>query len=109
MHKCKCLMDAPHYSRCFNSFTAKSFNNVYLSTQIPTAVNVLSSCVHPGELVDLFNSTCTSTLDSVAPLRVQISKVMKKVQPWLQGPICAFRQQCRRAERIWKKDTFQIS
>ncbi len=82
---------------------------MYLSTQIPTDVNVLSSCVHPDELVDLFNSTCTSTLDSVAPLRIQISKVLKKVQPWLQGPIRAIRQACRCAEHSWKKDKLQIS
>lgn len=58
---------SPLYFRCSNSSTAKSFNDVYLSTQIPTAVNVLSSSVHPDELVEIFNSTCISTLKSVAP------------------------------------------
>ncbi|XP_058653551.1 uncharacterized protein LOC131553157 [Onychostoma macrolepis] len=99
----------PRYFRCFNSSTAKSFNDVYISTLIPTAVNVLSSSVHPDELVELLNSTCTSTLDSVAPLRLQRSKMMKKAQPWLQGPVRAIRQECRRAERSWKKNKLQIS
>ncbi len=59
------------------------------------------------ELLSLFNSTCTSILDSIAPLKVKRAK--HKSKPWLNEPTRALRQICRRAERKWKKDKLQIS
>lgn len=71
------------FSRCFYSSSASTFNDVYLSTQTPNVINVLSSCVYPDELFDLFTSrpTCTATLDLIDPLRLQRSMEKKKDQP----------------------------
>lgn len=92
-----------------SSSTARSFIDVYLSSQTPIVGETLSSCVHPDDLVDLFDSTCTATLDSIAPLTSQRSSVVKKVQPWINGPTCAVKQEYRCAERRWRKDKLHIS
>lgn len=62
------------FSRCFNSSTARTFSDVYTSTQTPNAVKALW-------WIGWYFLTVSDTLDSIALLRLQRSKVMKKVQP----------------------------
>ena len=59
------------------------------------------------ELICLFNSTCTSTLDSVAPLRTKRTKALS--EPWLNDSTRGLRRACRQAERRWKKDKLRVS
>lgn len=46
-------------------------------------------------------------MDAVAPLKRKKMKVAG--QPWLNDDTRALRQECRKAERKWKKDRLQIS
>uniref|UniRef100_A0A669BHY4 Reverse transcriptase domain-containing protein n=1 Tax=Oreochromis niloticus TaxID=8128 RepID=A0A669BHY4_ORENI len=54
-----------------------------------------------------FNSTCTSILDSIAPLKSLRPKA--HAEPWITDSVRALRRSCRSAERKWKKDKLQIS
>lgn len=56
------------------------------------------------ELISLFLSTC---LDTVAPLKSVLSK--PKSELWLNETTRAVRQECRRAERRWKKNKLRVS
>ena len=58
-----------HYSRHINSLTAAQFSDSFLSqTVASTIATAASSSSSPDELVSLFHSSCSSILDSVAPL-----------------------------------------
>ncbi len=43
----------------------------------------------------------------MAPFKTRKNKV--KLQPWLNSSTRALRQECRRAERKWLKDTLHLS
>ncbi len=45
---------------------------------------------------DLFNSTCSSMLNAIAPLRAKGGKT--KIDPWLNEDTRELRRACRRAE-----------
>ena len=60
-----------------------------------------SDVLSADELMSLFNSTCTSTLDSVAPLRMKRTKAL--LEPSLNDSTR------RQAERRWKKDKLRVS
>ena len=58
-----------HYSRHINSLTAAQFSDSFLSqTVASTIATAASSSSSPDELVSLIHSSCSSILDSVAPL-----------------------------------------
>lgn len=57
--------------------------------------------------VNSFISTCSSILDTVAPVKTKRRKTSR--QPWLNEYTLALRHECRRAERRWKKDQLQVS
>lgn len=59
-------------SRCLNSSTARTFSDVYISTQTPNAVKALW-------WIGWYFLTVTDTLDSTALMRLQRSKVMREV------------------------------
>ncbi|KAF7642599.1 hypothetical protein LDENG_00255100, partial [Lucifuga dentata] len=58
------------------------------------------------ELVSLFNLQCQSVLDQVAPYKYSNSSHNKK--PWLNEFTRVLKRDCRRAERKWKKSTFNV-
>ena len=58
-------------------------------------------------LVTMFNSTCSDILDSVAPFKKRGAKA--RTQPWWNNVTHTLRQECRNAERKWKKDKLQVS
>ncbi len=101
---------SPCFLLCFNSSTARSFNDVCPSTQTFNAFTALLVSI-PMNWENRFNElkvflTAIASFVSITPVRLQ---VLKKVQPWLNGPTCALRQECGRAEHRWKKDRLQIS
>ncbi|KAJ8367327.1 hypothetical protein AAFF_G00320910 [Aldrovandia affinis] len=55
----------------------------------------------------MFNSTCQSILDTIAPLTLK--KPKPAATPWLNDTTRAQRRIWRQAERRWKKDRLQIS
>lgn len=60
------------------------------------------------ELVSLFNSTFSDTLDSVAPVRTKIRKPLASL--WLNNSnIRKIKRECGGAEQWWKRDKLQIS
>ncbi|KAJ8386426.1 hypothetical protein AAFF_G00170230 [Aldrovandia affinis] len=61
----------------------------------------------PEELTIMFNSTCQSILDTIAPLTLK--KPKPAATPWLNDTTSAQRRVWRQAERRWKKDRLQIS
>ncbi|KAJ8362074.1 hypothetical protein AAFF_G00398240, partial [Aldrovandia affinis] len=61
----------------------------------------------PEELTIMFNSTCQSILDTIAPLTLKKPKPV--ATPWLNDTTRAQRRIWRQAERRWKKDRLQIS
>lgn len=54
-----------------------------------------------------FLDTCQTAIDIAAPLKIRRTKT--KSEPWLNESTRVSRQQCRRAERKWKKDKLQVS
>ncbi|KAJ8393024.1 hypothetical protein AAFF_G00069280 [Aldrovandia affinis] len=60
----------------------------------------------PEELTIMFNSTCQSILDTIAPLTLK--KPKPAATPWLNDTTRAQRRVWRQAERRWKKDRLQI-
>lgn len=59
------------------------------------------------KLFNMFNSLCTSVLDTIASFRPKQYK--DRYEPWLNKNTRHLRQVCRRAEQRWKKDKLQLS
>lgn len=92
------------YSRSMTPLTASQFSEAFSSTLISIAPPVdLSS----EEQVINFNHLCNNILDLIAPFKLKKEKI--KTQPWLNSTTRTLRQECRRAERKWKKDKLQVS
>ncbi len=85
--------------------------NPSTAAQFSTAFNL--KCVFPEsvctteELSSWLHSTCQTVLDTVAPLKTRQPKT--RSEPWLSDTTWAFRRECRRAERKWKRDKLQVS
>uniref|UniRef100_A0A3B3HMF5 Reverse transcriptase domain-containing protein n=1 Tax=Oryzias latipes TaxID=8090 RepID=A0A3B3HMF5_ORYLA len=91
----------PQRRRIFNSSTAGRFSSAFNQLVVPpSAADVL-------ELSSWFSSSCTSILDSVAPLKTL--KPRPKPEPWFNERTRAARRACRKAERRWRRDKLQIS
>uniref|UniRef100_A0A3B3DJ46 Reverse transcriptase domain-containing protein n=1 Tax=Oryzias melastigma TaxID=30732 RepID=A0A3B3DJ46_ORYME len=97
-------VDAPvRRCRIFNSSTASQFSTAFHQICVPSVL-----CNNdPEELSSWFNASCTSILDTLAPLKTMQPK--SKPEPWFNQRTCAARRECRRAERRWKRDRLQIS
>lgn len=89
--------------RTFNSLTAGQFSSAF--NQL--CVSSESTTTSTGELCSWFFSSCRTVLDSVAPLKTVQPK--PKPEPWFNDRTRAVKQECRRAERRWKKDKLQVS
>lgn len=74
--------------------------------QILCDANVCAE-LHVEEPVNLSNATCSSILDSVAPLRTECTE--SSHQLCLNEAAHVLRCECRRTERKWKKDKLQVS
>lgn len=66
------------------------------------SVEYCAAVLNVDKLLNMFNSLCTSVLDTIAPLRSNQCK--DKYEAWLNSDTCCLRQVYRRAERRWKKD-----
>ena len=85
-------------SRVFNSNSSLHFSQAFLA-----APSIPAQTVHSlDELVGSFNETCSSILDSIAPLKTKFSKL--NALHWLNDHTREIKKQCRRAERKWKQD-----
>lgn len=90
----------PCRRRIITSSTASDFASAFQNSD-PTTLDNLCYPASPDCFISSFHSTCTSILDSVAPLRIKSSK--SRADPWLNDYTRALRQDCRLAERKWKK------
>ncbi len=97
-----------HYSRAFHANTALEFCESY-SKFLSNSNAPPSSCMDTEQLVEIFNSACCTALNTVAPLKRKKCKVSSSPQPWFNASTRTLRQECRRAERMWKKDGLQVS
>lgn len=85
------------------SFQTHSCSSTYLSSP-----RLSSFCTDIEQLVFLFNSSCTDTLDCITPLKFKRAKPNRVSIPWLNESTRASKQAWR-AERKWKKDKLQVS
>ncbi|XP_075315190.1 RNA-directed DNA polymerase from mobile element jockey [Odontesthes bonariensis] len=94
---------AARFCRVLNPSTAGQFSLVFnQNCTIPETVGNKTE-----DLSNWFYSTIKAALDSVAPLKIRLSK--SKHEPWLNDDTRAARRNCRKAERKWKKDKLQVS
>lgn len=95
------------YSRYINSSTANNFAKALIAA--PNTCTIESSPPHLSteELCSLFNTTCSTIMDSIAPLKLK--KPKPKGSPWLNDTARALRRDCRKAERKWQNNKLQIS
>uniref|UniRef100_A0A8C6KDR5 Reverse transcriptase domain-containing protein n=1 Tax=Nothobranchius furzeri TaxID=105023 RepID=A0A8C6KDR5_NOTFU len=94
-----------HLTRIISPFTTNLLASslaTTLSTSQPD-----STYVGVEELLTSFNSTCSTVLNAVAPLKSRHKKTV--ADPWLNEETHALRCQCRVCERRWRKDKWQIS
>uniref|UniRef100_A0A8C5AN71 Reverse transcriptase domain-containing protein n=1 Tax=Gadus morhua TaxID=8049 RepID=A0A8C5AN71_GADMO len=91
--------------RVMNPSTAARFSTVFIQ-----------NCVIPENVSDdteslncWFLNCCQTALDIVAPRKIRRQKTKSEAEPWLNETTRASRQECRRAERKWKKDKLQVS
>uniref|UniRef100_A0A3Q3R0V1 Reverse transcriptase domain-containing protein n=1 Tax=Monopterus albus TaxID=43700 RepID=A0A3Q3R0V1_MONAL len=61
----------------------------------------------PDAFLGLFDSTCLTIMESIAPLVKRRSR--NSVDPWLNDTTRALRRRCRQAEQKWKKDGLHVS
>ena len=92
----------PFRRRVFNSMSASKFSELFTTASL-TAFN---PHFNTEELVSLFNHTCQSVLDSVAPYKDKKSK--RVPQPWLNESTNELKRDCRRKERKWKKTGLHV-
>ena len=92
--------------RIFTPSTAGEFAAAFRNSQLLDDCG-LAPPLCPDSLLSTFQSTCSAILDSVAPFRQKTTKT--KPDPWLNNHTHLLRQQCRQAERRWKKDKLLVS
>ncbi len=83
------------------------FSEVYNSSLFVNVIKSPSPSVGPDELLISFNSVCSEIVDVVAPYKVRKPKL--NPTSWLNNNTCSLRQECRKAERKWRKDKLQVS
>ena len=96
-----------HRSRHINASTANKFSEALIAAPSTCIIETPPQSISTDELTALFNSTCATILDTIAPFKT--SKPKPKGDPWLNDTTRALRRECRKAERRWKKDKLQIS
>lgn len=93
-------------SRTITQSTPQAFGDIFITLSDVSWPESVAITADPDELLMAFNTVCSGVLDSVAPYKIKHSKVNH--QPWLKDQTRDLRQQCRRAERAWKKDKLMI-
>lgn len=91
------------HCRVLNSSPVAQFSDAFNQSKLSSGcfgldIEVLPRC---------FDSTCQSILGLVAPLKIRRPKHAS--DPWLNETTRAARRECRRAERMWKKDKLHVS
>ncbi len=99
-------MISPSFLGLFHANTALEFCESY-SKFLSNSNAPPSSCMDTEQLVEIFNSACCTALNTVALLKRKKCKVSSSPQPWFNASTRTLRQECRRAERRWKKDGLQ--
>ena len=88
-------------SRPLSSPSAPTFCHAFSSAR-DALTNHLQLPLSVDELVCDFNNSCTTILDSIAPVRYK--KKTPFSRPWMSEDLRLLKRQCRKAERTWKKD-----
>ncbi len=79
-------------------FTALEFSTFFSNSEVS-----LSPDMNSDQLVLIFNSACSTALNTVAPLKPRKRQARSSPQLWLNASTHALRQECR-----WKKDGLQV-
>lgn len=95
----------PSRHRIITSSTAEEFATAFINQSL--VINEYTSSGCPNELLSSFSERSTAILDSIAPFKRRSTK--PKADPWLNDTTRTLRQQCRQAERRWKKDKLHVS
>ncbi|KAK0146741.1 hypothetical protein N1851_013948 [Merluccius polli] len=95
-------------------FTSRGLDFLFVTGTWLSAATFSQNCVTPDPVCDdiealssQFLDTCQIAIDYAAPLNSRQRKV--KSEPWLNETTRTARQECRRAERKWKKDKLEVS
>lgn len=94
-------------TRFITPSTAEQFTTAFRDSSLFHDLHSPSPSLNAANILTSFNATCSAILDTVAPLTSYRPKF--KSQPWLNETTRSLRQQCRRAERKWKKDKLRVS
>lgn len=86
--------------RTFNPSAAGQFSAAFNQLCAPSA----SISIGTEEISSWFHSSCRTILDSVAPLKT----LQPRAKPEFSDATRTARRECRRAERMWKKDRLQV-
>lgn len=92
----------PIRRRVFNSTSAFRFSELFTAASL----NTFNPNFNTDELVSLFNDTCQTVLDSVAPYKESTPK--SSPQPWFNEYTRELKRDCRRKERKWKKTCLNV-
>ena len=87
--------------RVFNTSSASKF-----SERFSASLTAFNSDLNTEELVSLFNHSCQSALDVIAPYKNK--KNRRALQPWLNTHTQSLKRDCRRNERKWKKTGLHV-
>jgi len=93
--------------RIFITTTAGEFTAAFRDSQLSADAGLPPPPLCPDQLLSALRSTCSAILDSITPFKTKSSKT--KTNPWLNDHTRRLRQQCRQAERQWKKDRLHVS
>ena len=88
------IEESPVYRRAFNSMSASRFKELFNCASLAAPGPDFSPGFNTEELVSLFNHTCRTILDSVAPLKLKSSN--KEPQPWLTESANELKKICRK-------------
>ncbi len=94
------------YSRFIQPLTASLFSEHYLANFADAAS---FDKLNTEEMLQVFTNSYSISIDSVAALKPRKAKRNNISQPWLNANTRALRQECRKAERKWKRDKLQVS
>ena len=111
-----------HYLLCFSmavsdleinngEYTIKrrffSPSAVHEFPRLLASVPPLSGTRSVNELVQHFNLKLESALDTVAPIKMK-KKHSSRATPWINENLRTLKQECRRAERVWRKSKLTV-
>jgi len=94
-------------TRCLNQCSSEDFTTAYHDVRNSLESNSTLHNLDADAHLNLFNSTCSAIMNSIAPLKFKNHKPAPV--PWHTDTTRTLRRVSGQAERQWKKDHLQVS